>query len=87
VSTPLSNDHRNYAFPSETPPTCRNGQDIPFGLTKRELFAAMAMQSLITKAPVQALPANDPGTLPEMCARGAVDYADALLTALDGVAK
>jgi hypothetical protein len=52
------------------------------GLTKRELFAAMAMQSIIAKAPLEDLRASDPGHLPRECALGAVDYADALLEAL-----
>lgn len=34
------------AFPSSTPVGAVVGQGVPFGLTKRELFAAMAMQGM-----------------------------------------
>lgn len=48
-------------------------QGIAIGLTKRELFAAMAMQGyLATK-----------GLSPEVAARGSVRYADALLAELE----
>jgi hypothetical protein len=51
------------------------------GLTKRELFAAMAMQGL-------AGPYSDGGNFHEQhVANGAVKLADALLAALDGVTK
>lgn len=52
---------------------------IPPGLTKRELFAAMAMQGLCLKANVdyQCGPGNDP------IAKRAVTIADALLKALE----
>ena len=47
------------------------------GLTKRELFAAMAMQGILACS----LPALTPDT-PEDCAVDAVHYADALLEEL-----
>ena len=56
--------------------------DGAYGLTKRELFAVMAMQSLISKAPDELLDVDDPGHLPKEIALGAVDYADALLAEL-----
>lgn len=52
------------------------------GLTKRELLAAMAMQALISKAPLENLDIEDPGHLPQEIASGAVDYADELLKEL-----
>jgi hypothetical protein len=54
------------------------------GLTKREYFAAMAMQGLIAKLPLQAVHTADSydGQYPTAVARGALDYADALLAEL-----
>ena len=50
------------------------------GLTKRELFAAMAMQGL---ASVPVVGGDDPSVLADWDAKRAVLYADALLAALD----
>jgi hypothetical protein len=47
--------------------------DAETGLTKREYFAAMAMQGIATDASVQF----------EMAAKIAVEYADALIAALN----
>jgi hypothetical protein len=56
----------------------------PCGLTKRELFAAMAMQGLVTQA-VHVI--EEHGLTEEQnagfLAEAAVHYADALLTALE----
>lgn len=52
------------------------------GLTKREILAAMAMEALILKTPFEMLSKNAPGQLPQKVARGALDYADALLAEL-----
>jgi hypothetical protein len=48
---------------------------MPEGLTKRELFAAMAMQGSLGGVPGNHL-------VPPNLARQSVDYADALLAAL-----
>lgn len=72
MATNLSNDQRNLpAFPF----VIDSGAIEP-GLTKRELFAAMAMQGLLACDRVSDL----------ICATEAVAHADALLTALE-VAK
>ena len=52
------------------------------GLTKRELFAAMAMQGLAS-VPLQG---ESPDSAARSDARRAVAYADALLAALDAEA-
>lgn len=49
-----------------------------FGLTKRELFAGMAMQGLCANSAIW-----DVGITPEQHAEEALQYADALLVALD----
>ena len=46
-----------------------------FGLTKREYFAAMAMQGMIANSNNQAMTTRD--------MQGCVDLADALITALN----
>lgn len=51
------------------------GESINFGLTKRELFAAMAMQGALGGEPGKHL-------MPENLAEDSVVYADALLAAL-----
>lgn len=66
-------DHKLFAFPSEIPPACANGQDIPYGLTKRELFAAMAMQGVIASGQLRG---------PSECVSFAIQSADALLKEL-----
>jgi len=73
VSTPP--DASGPAFPTETFDP-RNGPTNHAGLTKRELFAAMAMQSLIDGATL----ANDEAR--SFAASHAVHMADALLAAL-----
>jgi hypothetical protein len=64
---------RDMAFPALDTSYTPNGT-IQLGLTKRELFAAMAMQGML----------GDPerGGPPVDYAHGAVECADALLTAL-----
>lgn len=71
-------DENEPAFPM--PHYTRPDGDIVWGspgLTKRELFAAMAMQGILACS----LPALTPDT-PEDCAVDAVHYADALLAEL-----
>jgi hypothetical protein len=58
-------------FPCEGPNT------TAYGLTKRELFAAMAMQGLIASPRTKAI---DPASI----AKWAVNQADAMLSALAG---
>lgn len=71
-----------YAFPNDYPSTESNGNKLPFtpGLTKRELFAAMALQG------IHAAYAN-PGSsgLPNShkAAKWAVEAADALIVELE----
>lgn len=91
MSTPLSNEElftvkqlfgvnqapTAYAFPCSVPPGCSDGQTSPFGLTKRELFAAMAMQALVTNQPP-----SQHGKPRGPLAAEAVLLADDLLTAL-----
>lgn len=72
----MSSDPKLYAFPCVTPPGCSDGQDIPFGLTKRELFAAMAMQGALGGTPGTHL---SPATL----ARESVEHADYLIAELE----
>lgn len=77
MNTPLSNEDVP-AFPCE-----RSNEHFAepstqfFGLSKRELFAAMAMQGQIQ--------GNAPYSTLEDCAKASVAYADALLTALQRV--
>jgi len=71
ANAPLSNDQRNVpAFPCQNDTSCG---DLMPGLTKRELFAAMAMQGIL---------ANDDCSSAEWIAKEAVKSADALLAAL-----
>ena len=46
MTSPQSEDPKAFAFPSEYPPGSKAAADLSLGLTKRELFAAMAMQGL-----------------------------------------
>lgn len=60
--------------------------EIPFtkpGLTKRELFAAMAMQSIIRKLPLDTDMPVGISEKESNAARGALDYADALIAELE----
>lgn len=68
----MSSEH---AFPFITPSTGISNVEV--GLTKREYFAAMAMQGLISGRP-------DAGCDAPGYAADAVRYADALLAALNG---
>jgi hypothetical protein len=72
------------AFP--TPYITRDGDcfstEYRDGLTKRELFAAMAMQGLITSSEKFWVADGEQATTPEHFARIATMYADALLAAL-----
>ena len=61
------------AFPVEE---TSNSESLSFGLTKREYFAAMAMQGLLTN------PANFGGKK-ELLIKKAVEAADALLEELE----
>lgn len=79
--------YRTYAGTAiETPPSITNANDIVFparedeGLTKREYFAAMAMQGLLA-CPVSQL--GPQGEIPSNAAQAAVRYADALIRALN----
>ena len=54
------------------------GRAIDPGLTKRELFAAMAMQGVVSNARLKE------GITDEEVVKVAVAYADALLSALGG---
>jgi hypothetical protein len=75
----MSNEPVSYAFPSEHDGHPSRGQ-MPHGLTKRELFAAMAMQSLLT--PVAG--DDDPQLWSyDEIAKCAAKSADALLAALE----
>ena len=69
---PVSDTHTDYDMNRE--PYIRT--DISGGLTKRELFAAMAMQGMLARDSH-----SDLG-----CAERALAYADALLAALKDVA-
>jgi len=62
----------NFVFPFKT--ACPNGDFEYMGLTKRELFAAMAMQGLLSDPEMNA--PHEP------VAQAAVGYADALLKEL-----
>lgn len=64
-------DKSGQAFPSAA--ASETGFHYREGLTKRELFAAMAMQGML---------AADDSQHPDYCARHAVRYANALLAAL-----
>ena len=55
-------------------PTC--GQVVEWGLTKRELFAAMAMQGITASLPIEAVHSA------RTSAFLAVEHADALILAL-----
>ena len=78
MTDPQANDQRNTAaFPSHGPLI---PGDFP-GLTKRELFAAMAMQGILaTETAEDDFSAKD-------VSRRAVAFADALLTALEQAQK
>ena len=60
-------------------PTC--GQVVEWGLTKRELFAAMAMQGMLAQVDAESSP-HTWDVVPETAAAGAVRCADALLAEL-----
>lgn len=62
-----------------------------YGLTKRELFAAMAMQGLLAAGEVhaaiyKAVEKSKVSSATECFAGAAVDYADALIAALESEA-
>ena len=62
-------------------------QSNEFGLTKRELFAAMAMQGWFAGCGNAYSEFTNPNRPPKVMADACVQAADALLAALDGVAK
>jgi hypothetical protein len=90
MSTPdhRTNEQRNApAFPVAIEKVDRSGMrfvEHEFGLTKRELLAAMALQGLLAGSIVVE---QDTPELTATIARTAVASADALLAALDGVTK
>lgn len=54
-----------------------------FGLTKREYFAAMAMQGILSNPNATYYEGNSPGAyVPEMVAKDAIRHADELLKQL-----
>lgn len=55
------------------------------GLTKRELFAAMAMQGIVSKVPylTQTVAESKIEKRAEIIARGAIMYADSLIAELE----
>lgn len=55
------------------------------GITKREYFAAMAMQGICAKQAEDKYHVNDGWLHPETVAKNAVQIADELLKALDNV--
>lgn len=59
-------------------------QTLPCGLSKREYFAAMAMQGMLAKADLYCwLVDTESGPIKiKTCARDSVKYADALLAEL-----
>ena len=76
----MKTDGRNSAFP------CFDGAGIDFGITKREYFAGLAMQGIL--ASVQSVELRQIGkdrswNVPNVVAKTAVDYADALIDALN----
>lgn len=72
------NDNSGPAFPSKRQQDpYRNAQVLdPAGLTKRELFAAMAMQGMLSSWPA------DSKFYPEHTAQRAIEFADALIAEL-----
>lgn len=75
MNAPQSNEERNADFAAYP-----SSGDCTKGLTKRELFAAMALQGLLTQS-------SDSQWIAKAAALNAVSYADALLTALEQVTK
>lgn len=63
------------AFPSD---------DTAYGLTKREYFAALAMQGLLTSSLDESQINVAPRLIGEVVAEYAVGYADALIAELNG---
>jgi hypothetical protein len=66
------------AYPSDQTPLNQHAN----GLTKRELFAAMAMQGWLAGCENAYGEFTAPGTNTHIAAESAVKYADALLSAL-----
>ena len=72
-----TNSNADYpAYPSSTPTS--QGVVYSFGITKRELFAAMAMQGIVMAQQQRTFAGNDHIDFAEQ----AVKQADALITAL-----
>jgi hypothetical protein len=57
-------------------------RSVQYGLTKRELIAAMALQGLVTSGSTFWIGVGEQATTPGHFARIATMYADALLAAL-----
>lgn len=53
------------------------------GLTKREHFAAIAMQGWISATNISNVPIHEVDNMPEIAAKWAVKYADALIESLN----
>lgn len=92
MNVPLSNDlGSEQAFPRhDVTGSMRDGDGfvqtaVYGGTTKRELFAAMFLQGLLSNAYIAE--AANGGDIGPGCIKAAVASADALLAALDGVAK
>lgn len=59
------------------------GEPNPFGLTKREHFAAMAMQGWISATEFGNVSMSESENLPIVAAKWSVAYADELIKALN----
>ena len=66
------------AFPNSIPIGCRDSNGTPYGLTKREHIAALALQGWLA-----SFTDPDCGAKPSKCAEFAVECADALIKELE----
>lgn len=60
-----------------------NGSFVQYGLTIRQHFSAMAMQGWISATELKGVPMDAVDNMPRIAARWAVEYADALIEALN----
>lgn len=67
-------DPKAFAFPATMPPACHDAHDVPFGLTKREYLAALALQGIVSR-PTSFQSYEEPAEM-------AVKMADALIKQL-----
>lgn len=77
------------AFPHSSQPLDQQGNPImenhsEWGMSLRDWFAGMALRAIIAKAPFEQMPVGVDES-DRMRARGAYDYADAMLEARKGV--